>query len=80
MQNTFMHRLAIVLLVALTSGCASKVISSNSRSVVVYSMPRDLADGQNLADGECRKHNPNTVARIRYSISLDTYAYDCIDK
>ena len=80
MQKTFITKFSIVLLLALISGCASKVISSNSRSVVVYSMPRDLADGQNLADGECRKHNPNTVARIRYSISLDTYAYDCVDK
>ena len=80
MNKISLTKLVMVFLVAVTSGCASNVISSNSKSVIVYAMPHGLAEGQKLADGECQKFNPNTVARIRHSISLDTYAYDCVDK
>jgi hypothetical protein len=47
------------LLIALLAvqGCATHIVSSNERSVIVDSYWMDAAKAQELADAECAKHS-----------------------
>lgn len=62
--------------VALLSGCASEVISSNPRSVTIYSVSGDVGRSQQAADAECAKYKG--FARLSGRVDPYHFAYDCI--
>ncbi|SEL26060.1 hypothetical protein SAMN05216387_107110 [Nitrosovibrio tenuis] len=73
-------RLLMVCLIAgvILSGCAAKVISSNSRTVVVESQGMDSAESQLLADKECAKHQRYARVTARPTYWLREYVFDCV--
>lgn len=68
-----MRKVILVLLVAsMSTGCATHVVSSNERSVIVEANRGEIAEAQKLADIECAKYN--RFAKI--SIKPDNYNHD----
>ena len=80
MQKNSFTKLSIAALVVVTSGCATEVISSNSRSVIINHTPKNIAEGAKLADAECKKYDSSRVAKISHEVTLHAYAYDCVPK
>ena len=73
-----MKKPGLILLIALLSGCAAKVISSGPRSVVVSASDDKVADAQKLADKECQKHNRFAQLRREPTKSSDRFIFDCV--
>jgi hypothetical protein len=73
-----MMRLSLIILTLLASGCATKVISSTPRSVIVESELMDITEAQKLADSECAKHNRFARITMRATRSDKTYTFDCV--
>jgi hypothetical protein len=74
---------AIALTLALLGGCASQVVSSNPRSVVVDAGKppnRNSAEAQRLADAECAKHKrvAQMTGRPLYG-QTNEYVFACVD-
>lgn len=65
------------LVCALMTGCATEVISSSERTVVVQARVRDIAQAQALADTECKKRG--TLARFSGKATPNQFVFDCVN-
>lgn len=75
--------IALAATVFLLGGCASQVVSSNARSVVVDAGKppnRNSAEAQRLADAECAKHKrvAQMTGRPLYG-QTNEYVFACVD-
>jgi hypothetical protein len=70
------------LLIALLAvqGCATHIVSSNERSVIVDSYWMDAAKAQELADAECAKHSRIAQMTIKAEPWETNYVFYCIDR
>jgi hypothetical protein len=71
-------RLLLIFFIISLTGCATKVISSTPRSVIVESELMDVAEAQKLADIECAKHNRFARITMRATRADKTYTFDCV--
>lgn len=60
------------------AGCAAQVVSSSPRTVVVRAPDNSIAESQQLADAECKKHNRFARLIERPSPTSDKFVYDCV--
>ena len=74
--------LVIVFLTALVAlqGCATHVVSSNERSVIVESQWMNIAKAQELADAECAKHSRIAVLTIKADPYERNYVFYCVEE
>lgn len=73
-----MKRVLAVFLAALCAGCATEVVSTSLRTVVVRGLTADYADAQKLADAQCAKHGRFARLAARRSKDLEEFVYDCV--
>jgi hypothetical protein len=76
----FMKRhLQIFALIALTSGCATELVSSNTRSVTISAIYAKKDEAFKLAEAECKKSN--RIARLvpRDSEMSTLWTFDCVE-
>jgi hypothetical protein len=59
-------------------GCATSVISSNPRGVIVESQMLDAGEAQRLADAECAKHERFARMVIKGDYWERNYTFDCV--
>jgi hypothetical protein len=71
-------RLLIALLAV--QGCATHIVSSNERSVIVDSYWMDAAKAQELADAECAKHSRIAQMTIKAQPWETNYVFYCVDR
>jgi hypothetical protein len=72
-------RLLLIVLVAVP-GCATHVVSSNPRSVIVGSWWLDAAKAQELADGECSKYSRVALMTVKADPYETNYVFECVDR
>jgi len=70
-------RLLVALLVV--QACATHVVSSNERSVIVESQWMNVARAQELADAECAKHSRIAVMTIKADPYERNYVFYCVE-
>jgi hypothetical protein len=58
------------------AGCASRVVSSSERSVVVNAGSMNIAEAQALATSECRQHG-RKARLVRLPRDDRTFVFDC---
>jgi hypothetical protein len=70
------------LLIALLAvqGCATQIVSSNERSVIVDSYWMDAAKAQELADAECAKHSRIAQMTIKAEPWETNYVFYCVER
>ncbi|MET0150994.1 MAG: cyclic nucleotide-binding domain-containing protein [Candidatus Binatia bacterium] len=78
MESGPMRRLLIALFVM--QGCATHVVSSNERSVIIESQWLDVARAQELAEAECAKHSRIAQMTIKADPWERNYVFYCIDR
>ena len=61
------------------SGCATAVVSSNPRNVVVESQSMDAKEAQRLADVECAKHKRYAKMTMKADYWERNYTFECVD-
>jgi len=61
------------------NGCASSVVSSNPRNVVVESQSMDAREAQRLADAECAKYKRYAKMTIKADYWDRNYSFECIE-
>ena len=61
------------------SGCATSVISSNPRNVMVESYWMDAKEAQRLADAECAKYKRCAKMTIKGDTWDRIYVFECIE-
>ncbi len=69
----------IVLIFGTLNGCATSVVSSNPRNVVVESQLMDAKEAQKLADAECAKHKRYAKMTIKADYWERNYTFECVD-
>lgn len=67
----------MILILALCTGCATRVISSNNRSVIIKAGTAMAASAQKMADEECAKHS--RYARLALKPMPNEYVFDCVE-
>ncbi|HUX64790.1 hypothetical protein [Sulfuricella sp.] len=60
------------------AGCASNVVSSNERSVIVESQSMNAGDAQTLANAECAKHKRFARMASKADYWDRNYVFDCV--
>jgi len=71
-------RLLVALLVV--QACATHVVSSNERSVIVESQWMNVARAQELADEECAKHSRIALMTIKADPYERNYVFYCVER
>lgn len=71
--------LPLLVLVA-AQGCATHVVSSNPRSVIVESWWLDAAKAQELADAECAKYSRLAQMTLKADPHESNYVFECVDR
>lgn len=61
------------------SGCATSVVSSNPRNVMVESQSMDAKEAQRLADEECAKYKRNAKMTIKADYWDRNYVFECVE-
>jgi hypothetical protein len=74
------RRMAILMAFVALQACATHVVSSNERSVIVDSYWMDVAKAQELADAECAKHSRIATMTIKADPWERHYVFYCIDR
>lgn len=74
------RRTTLLLVLLAIQGCATRVVSSNERSVIVDSYWMDVAKAQQLADAECAKHSRIAQMTIKADPWERHYVFYCIDR
>jgi len=69
----------VVVIAFLMTGCATQVISSNPRSVIVESNMMDAGEAQRLADAECAKHKRMAKMTLKPYGADHTYTFECVE-
>jgi hypothetical protein len=59
------------------SSCATRLISSNQRSVIIKAGSAQAASAQAMADKECAKYS--RFAKLTMKPSLNEYVFDCVE-
>ena len=74
-----MRKLPITLIAMLVlSGCATAVVSSNERSVIVESQAMNAGEAQTLANAECAKHKRFARMITKADYWDRNYVFDCV--
>lgn len=73
-----MKRVVLVLSAMVLAGCATQVVSSNPRSVVVESQSMDAGKAQSLANAECAKHGLFARMTTKADYWDRNYIFECI--
>lgn len=74
-----MKNIAVVLSGCLfISGCATHVVSSNPRNVVVESQAMDAKKAQALADAECAKQGMYAKMTTKADYWDRNYVFECV--
>lgn len=74
-----MKRIAAVSVIALSLvGCATQVVSSNPKSVIVESQSMDAGQSQKLADAECAKYGSYARMTTKADYWDRNYVFDCV--
>lgn len=68
-----------IVITLLLCGCATSVVSSNPRSVLVESQNMDAKEAQRLADAECAKHNRHAKMTLKADYWERNYSFDCVE-
>lgn len=71
-----MKYILAILCVGVLSGCATKVVSSSERTVMIQGTLKDAASAQVLADAECKKYG--RLARYYEARPGHLLIYDCV--
>ncbi len=74
------RRARLLAALLLIQGCATHVVSSNERSVIVDSYWLDAARAQELAEAECEKHSRIAQMTIKADPWERHYVFYCIDR
>jgi hypothetical protein len=74
------RRTSLLIALLAIQGCATHVVSSNERSVIVESYWMDVARAQELADAECGKHSRIAQMTIKADPWESHYVFYCIDR
>jgi hypothetical protein len=69
----------IALIFCILTGCATSVVSSNPRNVVVESQSMNAKAAQELADAECAKHKRYAKMTLKADYWERNYTFECID-
>jgi hypothetical protein len=64
----------------LIQGCATHVVTSNERSVVIESQWLDVPRAQQLADEECAKHSRIAQMTIKADPWERNYVFYCVER
>jgi len=72
-------KVLLIVLVAAT-GCATHVVTSNPRSVLVESWWLDGAKAQKMADAECATYSRVAVMRFKADYDETNYVFECVDR
>lgn len=67
-----------MLLIFVLSGCATKVVSSTERSVIVNSEALNAGEAHKLADAECAKYGKFARLVIKAGYWERNYVFDCV--
>lgn len=78
-ESTLIGLTVAVLCGGALVGCASSVVSSNPRNVVVESQSLNAAEAQRLADAECKKHNRYAKMTIKGDYWDRNYTFECVE-
>lgn len=70
--------IALALVAAGVAGCATEVISSSPRTVVVRGPDGAIAKAQELAEAECAKHGRHSRLIARPSPTSAEFVFDCV--
>jgi hypothetical protein len=72
-------RLAVLMAVCLAlTACATKVVSSSARTVVISGPDGAVAEAQKLADAECQRHSRHARLIARPHATSDQFVFDCV--
>jgi hypothetical protein len=71
--------LLLIVLVA-AEGCATHIVTSNPRSVLVESWWMDGAKAQKMADAECAKYSRVALMRFKADYDETNYVFECVDR
>lgn len=71
-------KLFLLVAVIAIAGCATKVVSSSPRSVVVSGPDNAVAEAQKLADAECAKQQRFARLIDRPNRMSDQFVFDCV--
>ncbi|MCY1165189.1 hypothetical protein D9M73_50890 [compost metagenome] len=70
--------LASVCALSLLAGCATKVVSSSPRQVIISGPDGATVEAQKLAEAECSKHQRFARLIARPSYNSDQFVFDCV--
>ena len=74
-----MKRGLIILASLLLSACATQVVSSDPRSVIVESQSLNAAEAQKQANAECQKHGKYAMMTAKAGYWDRNYVFACIN-
>ena len=60
--------------------CATDVVTSNPRSVLVESWWMGGAEAQKMADAEMRKYSRVALMRLKADYDETNYVFECVDR
>jgi hypothetical protein len=71
---------SVLTALVVLQGCATHVVSSNERSVIVESQWMNIAKAQKLADEECAKHSRIALLTIKADPYERNYVFYCVEE
>lgn len=78
-MSKFLRFVGGVGAVAMLAGCASQVVSSSPRTVVIRAGDLRIQESQDLADKECAKHQRFARLVARPTPTSSEFVYDCVN-
>jgi hypothetical protein len=75
-----MRRAGLLVALLAIQGCATHVVSSNERSVIVDSYWLEVAKAQEQADAECAKHSRVAQMAIKADPWERHYVFYCVER
>ena len=79
-EHTCWHQIMLISFIACAlSGCATSVVSSNPRNVVIESQSMNAKEAQKLADAECLKHKRFARMTIKADYWDRNYTFECVE-
>ena len=74
------RRMGLLIALLAVQGCATHIVSSNERSVIVESQWINAAKAQELADAECGKYSRIAQMTIKGEPWETNYVFYCVDR
>lgn len=69
----------LAVLVVLLAGCATEVVSTSPRTVVIRARDNAYAESQKLADAECAKYQRFARLIARPGPTSAEFIFDCVN-